>query len=54
MRGFISSLINITLSLDVPFYQPQQLLCLHPSDTFVITSSISEFFLLNLKSDYLR
>ena len=35
VRDLISSLINVTLSRDVPFYQPQQLQCLHHGDTFV-------------------
>jgi len=32
---FISSLINITSSRDVPFHQLQQLQCLHHGATFV-------------------
>ena len=35
-RDLISSLINITLSRDVPFHQPQQLQCLHHGATFVL------------------
>ena len=34
-RDLISSLINVTLSQDVPFHQPQQLQCLHHGATFV-------------------
>jgi len=34
-RDLISSLIDITLSQDVPFYQLQQLQCLHHGATFV-------------------
>ena len=33
--GLISSLINITLSQDVPFHQPKQLQCLHHGVTFM-------------------
>ena len=34
-RDLISSLINVALSQDVPFHQPQQLQCLHHGATFV-------------------
>ena len=34
-RDLISSLINVALSRDVPFHQPQQLQCLHHGATFV-------------------
>jgi len=34
-RDLISSLINVALSWDVPFHQPQQLQCLHHGATFV-------------------
>jgi len=35
-KDLISSLINVTSSLDVSFQQPQQLQCLHHGDTFVL------------------
>ena len=34
-KDLISSLINVALSWDVPFHQPQQLQCLHHGTTFV-------------------
>ena len=34
-RDLISSLINVALSWDVPFHQPQLLQCLHQGATFV-------------------
>ena len=34
VRDLISSLINVALSRDVPFHQPQQLWCLHHDATF--------------------
>jgi len=35
-RDLISSLINVTLSQDVPLYQLQELQCLHHGATFVL------------------
>ena len=35
-RDLISSLIKVSLSRDVPFYQPQELQCLHHGATFLL------------------